>query len=97
MDPTGNMTALGLPPGPYDYPRVSPDGKHVTFMSEDGKETIVWVYELAGGSAMRRLTFGGNNRFPIWAADGNRVTFQSNREGDVAIYWQRADGTGPAE
>jgi dipeptidyl aminopeptidase/acylaminoacyl peptidase len=61
-----------------------------------GKEAIVWIYELAGTSAMRRLTFGGNNRFPMWSADGQRVAFQSDREGDLAI-WQRADGSGAAE
>ena len=29
---------------------------------------------------------------PCWSH-----TFQSNREGDLAIFWQRADGTGTAE
>ena len=46
---------------------------------------------------MRRLTFGGKNRFPIWSADGQRVAFQSDREGDLGIFWQRADGSGAAE
>ena len=46
---------------------------------------------------MRRLTVGGRNRYPIWSADGERVAFQSDREGDASIFWQRADGTGPAE
>ena len=46
---------------------------------------------------MRRLTIGGRNRFPIWSADGLRVAFQSDREGDQGIFWQRADGTGTAE
>ena len=46
---------------------------------------------------MRRLTFGGRNRFPIWSSDSARVAFQSDREGDAAIFWQRADGTGAAE
>jgi Tol biopolymer transport system component len=46
---------------------------------------------------MRQLTFGGRNRFPIWSADGQHVAFQSDREGDLGIFWQRADGTGAAE
>ena len=45
---------------------------------------------------VRRLTFGGNNRFPIWSGDGLRVAFQSDREGDSAVWWQPADG-GKAE
>ena len=46
---------------------------------------------------MRRLTFGGNSRLPIWSADGQRVTFQSDREQDLGIFWQRADGAGTIE
>ncbi len=45
---------------------------------------------------MQRLTFGGNNRFPIWTSDSKRITFQSDREGDLAIFWQSAVG-GTAE
>jgi serine/threonine-protein kinase len=93
----GGMKPLKLPAGRYETPRVSPDGRHVAFGTEDVKEAIVWIYDLAGTSSMRRLTVGGRNRYPIWSADGQRVAFQSDREGDLGIFWQRADGTGPAE
>jgi Tol biopolymer transport system component len=33
----------------------------------------------------------------VWSADSTRLTFQSDRDGDASIYWQRADGTGVAE
>ena len=46
---------------------------------------------------MRRLTLGGRNRLPVWSADGERVAFQSDREGDLGLFWQRADGTTAAE
>ena len=46
---------------------------------------------------MRRLTFGQKNRFPIWSGDGQHIAFQSDREGDLGIFWQRADGTGTTE
>lgn len=39
----------------------------------------------------------GQERFPIWSADGQRVAFQSDRESDLALFSQRADGTGPVE
>ena len=32
-----------------------------------------------------------------WSADGQRVAFQSDREGDLGIFWQPADGSGTAE
>ncbi len=97
LDRKGDTEPLKLPAGSYEFPRVSPDGKRLAFGTNDGKEAIVWIYDLSGTSAMRRLTFGGNNRFPIWSADGERVAFQSDREGDLGIFWQRADGTGTAE
>jgi Tol biopolymer transport system component len=97
LDRKGGTEPLKLPAGSHEFPRVSPDGKRLAFGTDDGKEAIVWIYDLSGTSAMRRLTFEGKNRFPIWSADGERVAFQSDREGDLGIFWQRADGTGAAE
>jgi dipeptidyl aminopeptidase/acylaminoacyl peptidase len=57
----------------------------------------VWIYEMNGTTAIRQLTFMGNSRFPIWSPDGQRVAFQSDREGDLGIFAQNADGTGPIE
>ena len=96
FDRKGGAEPLKLPPGRYDFPRVSPDGKRIAFETNDGKEAVVSIYELSGASSVRRLTFGGNNRYPLWSADGRRVTFQSDREGDPAVFWQPADG-GTAE
>lgn len=96
-DRNGNAKPLKLPPGPYVAPRVSRDGTRIAFGSDDGKEAIVSIYELSGTTGVRRLTFGGNNRFPVWSSDGRRIAFQSDRDGDFAIFWQAADGTGSAE
>jgi WD40 repeat protein len=92
IDRKGTIEPLNMPPGPYEAVRVSPDGRRVAFGSDDGKEAIVWVHELSGSSAPRRLTFGGRNKFPVWSADGERIAFQSDREGDRGIFWHRADG-----
>ena len=97
LNRTGGAEPLKLPPGPYEFPRISPDGTRLAFGTDDGKEATVSIYDLAGTSSMRRLTFGGKNRFPIWSADSDRVAFQSDREGDLGIFWQRADGSGTAE
>jgi serine/threonine-protein kinase len=97
MDRRGAVDALKLPFAPYAMPRASPDGSRVVFWTDDGRESIVSIYDLSRTTAIRRLTFGGNNRFPIWNADGRRVAFQSDREGDLAIFWQAADGSGTAE
>src|SRR5207237_6457728 len=66
IDRKGAIEPLKLQPGPYQMPRMSPDGKRIAFNTDDGKEAIVWTYDLSGSSTMQRLTSGGNNRFPIW-------------------------------
>jgi Tol biopolymer transport system component len=97
IERNGTPQPLKLPPGPYEHPRLSPDGKRIAFGSDDGKDAIVWIYDVTGASSARRLTLEGRNRVPVWSADGERVAFQSDRDGDLGLFWQRADGTTAAE
>ena len=97
VDRKGGVERLTLPSGPYESPRISPDGTRIAFGSDNGKDAGIWIYDLSGAASIRLLTFGGQNRFPVWSPNGQRVVFQSNREGDSGIFWQRADGTGAAE
>ena len=94
-DRKGAVTPLPLARGSYSNPRVSPDGKWLAIQTHDGKQAAISLYELSGASAIRRLTFGGNNRVPVWSRDGRRVAFQSDREGDSGIFWQPVEGGAP--
>jgi hypothetical protein len=97
IDQSGKMESLPIPPGQYVHPRISPSGKELAVMTDDGTEQVIWVMAISGGTAARRLTFEGKNRFPIWSHDGRYVIFTSDREGDNGLFRQRADGTGSAE
>jgi eukaryotic-like serine/threonine-protein kinase len=97
LDRDSRVELLKLPPAPYEFPHISPDGKQVAVGTNDGREANVWIYDLSRTSSRRQLTFGGKNRFPVWSPDGQHLAFQSDREGDFAIFWQKADGTAPAE
>jgi WD40-like Beta Propeller Repeat len=97
FDRKGAVEPLRVPSGAYLSPRVSRDGKFLAIDTDDGIDSIIWIYDLLGSTAMRRLTFGGRNRAPVWSPDGQWIAFQSDREGDVAIFRQRADGSGAAE
>ena len=96
-DRAGSVTRLPVKPGPYGHVRASRDGMRLAVGADDGREAAVWIYELAGTNAIRRLTFGGQNRFPVWSPDGRRIAFQSDREGDLSVFAQNADGTGVVE
>jgi dipeptidyl aminopeptidase/acylaminoacyl peptidase len=92
----GAVQPLNIPAGTWEFPRVSPEGGRIA-LGTSGADQNIWIYDLAGAAPPRRLTFQGHNRFPIWSADGRRIAFQSDRDGDLGIFWQLADGTGTAE
>ncbi len=96
-DRAGTIEHLKIPAGAYQVPRISPDGKRIALGIEDENGANIWIHNLSDESSMRQLTFGGRNRFPVWTPDGQRVAFQSDRERDPAIFWQRADGTDAAQ
>ena len=90
----GKVTPLDLPANTFDAPRLSPDGSRlaVGVSTESGGD--IWIQDLPVKSALRLLTFGGRNRYPVWSPDGKQIAFQSNRAGDDAVYVQDADVSG---
>ena len=88
---------LGLPRAQYAAPRVTRDGKRVAFERTDDPVTNIYTLELGAGRVPQRLTFSGNSRAPVWSPDGEFLAYQSDRDGSLAIYRQRADGSGTAE
>jgi Tol biopolymer transport system component len=89
---------VALVPGPYHHPRVSRDGKHFAVAVDDRRDAYIAVYDISSAAALRRLTFEGKNQFPVWSGDNQWIAFQSDRDGDLGIFMQRADGSsGKAE
>ena len=58
----------------------------------------LWVYDLARDT-LTRLTFeGANNEEAVWTPDGNRIAFESSKDGvPNRIFWQMADSSGGLE
>jgi len=90
----GSVTPLTVPTDAYELLRVSPASDRIVVATNDPRESTVWLYDLAGRADRRRLTIGGRNRFPIWSGDGQRIAFQSDRDGDRGIFWQAIGGGG---
>src|SRR5262249_16483420 len=57
----------------------------------------IWVYDLSDTTSIRKLTFNQASTSPVWTPDGQRIVFESGRDGDKGLYLQRADGGGAAE
>ena len=98
VDRSGKAVPLPIPTATYSDPRLSPDGRQMVVSLETDSTSNLWVYDLSGAVAPRRLTFEGTNGVPFWASDGKHLIFISNREDNrFAIYRQPADGTGVPE
>jgi Tol biopolymer transport system component len=107
IDRAGIQKPLNIAPGPYNHPRISPNGKQLVVHKADvnvqnqtwsGLEVgEIWIYDLTGAIAPVRLTFMGRNNRPIWTRDGQRVVFASDRDGGPGLFSQRADTPGAAE
>jgi hypothetical protein len=98
VDKRGDVSPLDVPPARYQSPRVSPDGRRLAVEVIDASQQgHIWIYDLAGETAIRRLTQTGNNTRPIWTPDGLNVTFGSERDGSWGVFEQPADGSRLAE
>ncbi len=97
VDMAGREEPLALEPERYASPRFSPDGGRIA-LTMQGDATDVYVFEMARGT-LSRLTFQGNNLYPVWSPDGRYVMFGSRLEGtlDHDIFRKVADGSGPPE
>ena len=97
VDLQGAKRQIGSVPNNTFAPRVSLNGQQLTFDRSMGAESAVWLYELSGAARLRRFTQESESHYPIWSIDGERLIFISVRQGQPAIYWQRADGVGAPE
>ena len=97
MDRNGGVNALNVPPKEYLSPRLSPDGQTLVVQSVEESENVIWVYDLTGDTAIQQRMLEGNNHRPVWTPDSQRITFSSDRDGTMSLYWMPTDGSGVAE
>lgn len=73
--------------------RLSPDGRLVAnSISDASGNRDIWIYDVARG-APTRVTFGGDNDFPIWSRDSRRILYRCTLGGKLGICSAPADGS----
>lgn len=77
-------------------PDISPDGRHIVFVSNrDGGKGEIYLMD-ADGRNLRNLTHNpAHDDSPAWSPDGRQIVFQSNRRGSTEIFVINADGGDP--
>ena len=97
VDREGREEPLATPLLPYQRPRISPDGTRVAVDVAEPGGADIWIHDLSRGTETRLTTDPANDRAPFWTPDGERVVFESNREGSLGLFWKLADAPGDAE
>jgi serine/threonine-protein kinase len=94
VDREGREEPVPAEPRAYGEFSLSPDGTKIAVPVTGPGNRDVWIYDLVRDTPMR-LTFDpGNEVFPIWTPDGQRVAFGSL---GAPLSWKAADGTGEVE
>jgi serine/threonine protein kinase len=91
-DSNGKTAAAFNEPDAYTELSLSPDGSKAAVL----RRPNLWIHDLER-KTRSRLTQQGNAASPVWSADGSRIIFCSDEDGDFDIYSQPPDGSKPAE
>jgi Tol biopolymer transport system component/tRNA A-37 threonylcarbamoyl transferase component Bud32 len=96
LDRSGRPVGTVGKPADIQTPRLSPNGKTVATDRLDAASgnRDIWLLDLVRGTE-QRLTFAGNNIFPVWSPDSLRIAY--TRATDTKVVAKAADGTGPEE
>jgi serine/threonine protein kinase len=98
FDRSGNVIGTPGPRAEYYEPKFSPDGKSIAVgvMDPRSRKRDVWVYPVAGGQATR-ITFGPDDFWPHWSADGREIEYSVRDNGKSSIRRRSLDGSQPEE
>ncbi len=88
IDASGKRSPLLSKAGIYSMPRISPDGRKVALLVNEGGGQDVQVYD-AQRDSFNKLTFNGATVAPVWSSDGRFMFF-----GNLVVKWTRSDGAG---
>ncbi|MFI5239610.1 MAG: protein kinase, partial [Gemmatimonadales bacterium] len=79
----------------FQFVRLSPDGQRAALGVATGTGNNVWILDFSAGT-LTPLTTTNRSRNPSWSPDGRRILYGSDYSGQAALWWQPADGSGPA-
>ena len=98
IDAEGGTKPLLAKPTDWANINVSPDGNRVAVNVRDSL-TDVWVQDTTRETLFRLPASTASKDYPVWSADGRRITFSSSESGNSInnLYWQPADGSAPMQ
>jgi len=83
---TGNEYQLTDSPADEVFPAWSSNGKQIAFLSTSSTGGTDLYIINTDGSGLKRITTDGRTQNAVWSPEGNRIAYQSERNGNLDIY-----------
>ncbi len=71
---------------PIMAPAWSPDGRRLAYVSFEGRQSAIFVQDLASGRRERVASYEGINSSPAFSPDGRKLAMTLSKDGDPEIY-----------
>jgi hypothetical protein len=99
FDREGHEQQVFATPKRYGPFALSPDGNRVVVevMDETGSSADLWTMDLRRGVESRFTFASGDERGPVWSADGTQIYYTGSMENGLALMKKNAYGTGNPE
>ena len=65
---TGAVEEMDVPRADYRHPRIAPDGQRFVVRVRDDDGDALWIHDISGTAAPRRLTLEGEVSTAVWDA-----------------------------
>jgi FkbM family methyltransferase len=97
LDRRGRPEQILSEDGAYSFPRFSPDGTRLAFVT-GGKERNIWSYSFQDGTRTQLTFESGIDWSPVWSPDGGYLAYSATHGGGhLNIFRVPADGSGRAD
>ena len=95
VDRSGRRLRTVGPPvsGFVTSPSPSPDGASLALLRRVNGNSDIWLLETRRGVLSRFTDHASEDIFPLWARDGSRIVYTSNRNGRFDLYQKRTTGS----
>lgn len=71
---------------PILAPAWSPDGRRLAYVSFEGRQSAIYVQDLASGRRERVASYQGINGSPAFSPDGRRLAMSLSKDGNPDVY-----------